>query len=206
MKNKEKIIVSATRLFNENGFVNVRLQHISDDTIISVGNIAYHFRNKEAIVNEIFVSLEKELRAALIEYRNTPIFENVERVFSSVQAVQEQYSFFFTDIVEIKRSHPDLFEKLQALFQWQVFMFQEILRFNHSRGALISLSENATSFLALHIIQTLNAWPALVLGLDQKDDTPKHSLSEYLWQILHAYMTESGKEEYQVMRDQMIKY
>jgi AcrR family transcriptional regulator len=53
MTTKQKIIASSIKLFNQNGLNNVRLQQIADDVGISVGNLAYHYYSKEAIVNEI---------------------------------------------------------------------------------------------------------------------------------------------------------
>jgi len=44
-KTKKKIIVAALKLFNQNGLVNVRLQHIADEAFISIGNMAYHYHN-----------------------------------------------------------------------------------------------------------------------------------------------------------------
>ncbi|MEL6730252.1 MAG: TetR/AcrR family transcriptional regulator [Bacteroidota bacterium] len=141
MKNKEKILHSSLRLFNQNGFVNVRLQHISDDTIISVGNIAYHFKNKEAIVQALFLEWEKRIKEVLIEYRHTPIFESMDRIFLSMESLQEEFRFFFSDILEIKRSYPDFFEQIQQVYQYQVMAFQEIIRFNIARGAMQKLEE-----------------------------------------------------------------
>lgn len=205
MKNRDKILLSATKLFNENGFVNVRLQHISDATIISVGNIAYHFKNKEAIVSTIFEELEKRQKEALIEYRHTPIFANIDRIFFSLEALQNQYSFFFTDIIEIKRSYPALFEKIKQFFHWQVFLFQEIIRFNVSRGALRDMfEEEGIQFLAMLIIQQINAWKAQTLTW--KDDSPEKvmNLSTFIWKILIPYMTKIGLEEYQILIRQKV--
>ena len=50
---KQKIIQSAIELFNEKGLTNVRLQHIADKAGRSVGNLAYHFPNKRAIIQVI---------------------------------------------------------------------------------------------------------------------------------------------------------
>ena len=47
---KQKILNSAINLFNKKGLVNVRLQHIADESDISVGNLAYHFYSKKAII------------------------------------------------------------------------------------------------------------------------------------------------------------
>ena len=50
---KRRILDAALDLFNENGLVNVRLQHIADQAQMSVGNLAYHYANKEAIVTAL---------------------------------------------------------------------------------------------------------------------------------------------------------
>ena len=205
MKNKEKIIVSATRLFNEMGVVNVRLQHVSDDTIISLGNIAYHFKNKEAIVSAIFETLEKKLKEALIEHRHTPIFANVDRIFSSIADIQEEYSFFFTDIIETKRNYPTLFEKIFQFFKWQEFLFQEIIRFNVSRGAFLPMEkEESVVFLSSFIVQSINVHPSIQL-LWTSDEEEKDHLSLKVWQVLLPYMTQTGKDEYEVLVNQKVK-
>ena len=51
---KQRILEAAVFLFNREGVANVRLQQIADETGISVGNLAYHFKNKEAIVSAVY--------------------------------------------------------------------------------------------------------------------------------------------------------
>ncbi|MEM6764700.1 MAG: TetR/AcrR family transcriptional regulator [Bacteroidota bacterium] len=205
MKNKEKILLSATRLFNEMGVVNVRLQHISDDTIISLGNIAYHFKNKEAIVSTIFEAMEKKLKEALIEYRHTPIFANMDRIFASVEEVQTDYRFFFSDLIEIKRNYPGLFEKIFQFFTWQEFFFQEIILFNISRGAFKPIQdETEKAFLATFLVQSINRYPATHL-LWAGNTTDKSDLSFYIWQILLPFMTQTGREEIDVLINQKVR-
>jgi len=72
MKTKDKIIVSSIRLFNANGMVNVRLQHIADDAGISVGNLAYHYHSKEAIIIEIVDQLTELLDPIIDENKEFP--------------------------------------------------------------------------------------------------------------------------------------
>ncbi|MBK8568077.1 MAG: helix-turn-helix transcriptional regulator [Saprospiraceae bacterium] len=60
---KDKILDAAVRCFNRDGMVNVRLQHIGDEAEwMSVGNLAYHFRTKEHIVQAIWERLVAEQR------------------------------------------------------------------------------------------------------------------------------------------------
>ena len=54
---KQKILNSSINLFNKKGLVNVRLQQIADESGISVGNLAYHYYSKKAIIQAIDLSL-----------------------------------------------------------------------------------------------------------------------------------------------------
>ena len=52
--NKQKILSSALRLFNEKGTSEVSTNHICDYISISPGNLYYHFRSKEEIIISLF--------------------------------------------------------------------------------------------------------------------------------------------------------
>lgn len=201
-KNRDKIIQTATHLFNEQGFVNVRLQHISDASIISLGNIAYHFKNKGAILEAIYEQWEQEQRNVLIEYRHAPIFENLERIFESVAQLQATYRFFYTDLLEVKRTFPELFERLSQFFQWQVLLFQDVIRFNIARGAFQPLSQSKISFLANLLLQQLTTLPYSRLVWPEASP----STSDQLWRILEPYLTPIGEDELEVVRRQTIRW
>lgn len=205
MKNKPKILLSATRLFNQNGFVNVRLQHISDDAIISVGNIAYHFKNKEAIVRAIFEDWEKHLKDVLIEYRHTPIFANVDRIFAEMEQMQTEYSFFFTDLIEIKRAYPEIFARIQQFFQWQFILVQEIIRFNVARGAMTEMKEPEMVFLTEMLVERIITWPGRSLIWQKELNPDKVNLSAYCWKIINPYLSKGGDEELTILLEQKIR-
>ena len=64
-KTKQKIILSSIELFNQKGLTNVRLQNIADQCGISVGNLAYHFSNKLAIIEVVDEILQSEIETIL---------------------------------------------------------------------------------------------------------------------------------------------
>ena len=72
MKTKEKILENSIVLFNQNGLVNVRLQQIADKTGISVGNLAYHYYSKEAILKEIVTQLNTLLEPIIDDQKKFP--------------------------------------------------------------------------------------------------------------------------------------
>ena len=62
---KEKIIETSINLFNEKGCLNTSTRHIADELGISIGNLYYHFKNKEEIVIEIYEIFSKKLSSQI---------------------------------------------------------------------------------------------------------------------------------------------
>lgn len=65
-RTRERILNLSLKLFNEFGEPNVTTTVISEEMSISPGNLYYHFRNKDDIVNSIFSQFEQELDKMLV--------------------------------------------------------------------------------------------------------------------------------------------
>ncbi len=64
-RTRERIIELTHRLFNDFGEPNVTTSMIGDEMNISPGNLYYHFRNKDEILNAIFNDFEREMDTLL---------------------------------------------------------------------------------------------------------------------------------------------
>jgi AcrR family transcriptional regulator len=113
---KQKILDASLLLFNENGISNVRLQQIADETGISVGNLAYHFNNKEAITESLIANIITSLQELLRNYGKHPALKDIDYFFSEFYRLSNQFQFFNLDILEIKRNFPDSYDQVQPLF------------------------------------------------------------------------------------------
>jgi len=101
-KTRERILDLSLTLFNERGEPNVTTNHIADELEISPGNLYYHFRNKDDIIEQLFARYEERMdQALLIPEGRLP---NLEDIWLQLHLVYEciwDYRFLYRDLVDI---------------------------------------------------------------------------------------------------------
>ena len=196
---KQKILQAALKLFNANGMVNVRLQHIADEAFISVGNLAYHYHNKEAILAALYEALTKKQKQLLAEYRIVPLFDNIDRLIHHTFQLQQEYIFFYLDTLEIVRAFPSIGEAHQKHIDSQISQLNVILDFNVSRGALAGEPmEGVFKQLAIQTWMTMDFWlTQQSVRTNEKPDGQQYRKA--VWNMLVPFFTVMGKREYEQM-------
>ena len=99
---KDRIIEVSLAMFNAQGEPNVTTNHIADELEISPGNLYYHFRNKENIVEHIFARFEARMdQALLVPDDRLPNLEDVWLQLHMVFECMWDYRFLYRDLVDI---------------------------------------------------------------------------------------------------------
>ncbi len=193
---KQKILESALKLFNRDGLVNVRLQHIADEAFISVGNLAYHFPNKEAIVMGLYEALTKKQKELLAEYRIVPLFDYFDHLIRKSFELQQGYIFFYLDTLEVIRAYENIAEIHRKHIKWQLEQLRNMLDFNTARGALQQEPmEGVFDRLAQQLWMSLDLWMAQQYIRGNKTPQLK-DYREAVWGLLIPHFTEMGKREF----------
>jgi AcrR family transcriptional regulator len=193
---KQYIAEKALALFNDKGFVNVRLQHIADAAFVSVGHLAYHFRNKDAITLQLYDALKTGQELLLNEYRVVPLFEDMNRYLTATFQLQTKYIFFYLDTLEIIRAYPAIKIKHNLHIQWQQAQLQLMLDFNMARGAMVSLGAEQVKHTAWQLRALMDTWRYIRSTETDMEDTEQYFLTD-MWGLLKPLFTDMGNREYQ---------
>lgn len=201
VETKERIAKAALFLFNSFGYPQVRLQHIADEAGISVGNLAYHFANKEALLEFFYSEIRLRRRDSINNLRMIPLFEPFHDHLKAQFNLQQQYRFFFSDTLELIRDIPPLRKEHRSNLNWQTQQIYFFIQFNKARGALKSFSKDEEiKQLAYTFCQCAETWfnYRIICGALHE----KLTISEYrnsLWLLLKPYMSEAGLKEYELL-------
>ena len=99
---RQRIIDASLMMFNAQGEPNVTTNHIADELEISPGNLYYHFRNKDDIIEQLFAGYEQRMDAALVAPSGR--LPGLEDVWLQLHLVFEciwDYRFLYRDLVDI---------------------------------------------------------------------------------------------------------
>ena len=192
MKNstKETIIETAIRRFNESGFAKVSMYEIAKEVGLSRGNLAYHFKDKdtllEAITSQMWEELEKK-RSNTLTY---PSFQNITDEFHQLYEIQKAYSFIFLDTQVLK--HPLVKNQLKEMTAKTIKGNKTIIAFAIKMGNM-KPEEIPGTYHHLALI----TWMIGCFWLSQqliREDFSEKIADRALWSLLLPYMTEKGKE------------
>ncbi|HRO62860.1 TetR/AcrR family transcriptional regulator [Thermomonas sp.] len=99
---RQRILDASLAMFNAQGEPNVTTNHIADELEISPGNLYYHFRNKDDIIEQLFAGYEARMDAALAAPEGR--LPGLEDIWLQLHLVFEciwDYRFLYRDLVDI---------------------------------------------------------------------------------------------------------
>lgn len=198
-KTKTKIIQSSIELFNQKGLANVRLQQIADHCGISVGNLAYHFQNKVAIIKTIDEILQKEIEPVLSNKKSFPYLIDFDNQLSQYYFLINKYAFYFLDLLEMERIHPSIHSNRREYILKMIDQIHKWLLENVQKGVLkteIHMEQYRHTAKAIWMIITFWMTQQQVKGALNQDEG---AFKEVVWNQLVPIFEESGLMEYEAI-------
>lgn len=173
---KDKILLAAVDLFNDKGFVNVTLRDIAADSGISPGNLAYHFRNKDVVLLEIYERMDQELAERVSNIRRIPSFENIDYEITPFLEFQHKYRFFYLDALEVCRAYPEIALRHREQGLQQIAAIRAVIQYSIERGNMLPERVSGTYDRLAHTVWMLYSFwlsQALILRASGGDRSEK---------------------------------
>lgn len=192
---KQRIILNSRKLFSEYGIANTRLQQIADETEISVGNLAYHFSNKEEIVQALYHNTLTELSNILIMSKIYPSLESFDTKFSNLYQFMKNNVFYFTNFWEIKRNYPIVNGTIKDINKKVLSKLKKRIIDNVNRGIINKEKKKGTyNLLSATLLNSINTWLPQQLLSDKP--IKEKSFKIYLWNLIYPHLTLKGEKEF----------
>ncbi|TVR82334.1 MAG: TetR/AcrR family transcriptional regulator [Chitinophagaceae bacterium] len=196
MKNtKERIIDASVLLFNQKGISAVSLRDIADYIGISSGNLSYHYKNKNYIIDAIFEKMEKERNELLNAVEQHPSFENINLQALAIVRLSIRYRFFYLDTLDIIRENSKLGKLHRQYIERHIQYVNMLLNHAAYTGHLIeTTNKNLYKKLSEMVWFTLQFWIQAGSIRGKKTIKPEEAV-ETMWQLILPYLTSKGKEK-----------
>lgn len=197
MKNniKLEIIGVAKRLFNERGYNDVSTQNIADAMGISKGNLNYHFKKKEDIIEAVV----EEMHSHYVRPEPPATLAELNALFLRAQRVAQENAFYFWHYTQLSQMSERIREIQGTVFKNTATLFSKAFKLLNEEGSLKSeeyLGQYEQNIQMIMLACTYwTPYSRLEEGIGRKGD-----FLNCVWGIICPILTDKGKAEYMAIR------
>jgi AcrR family transcriptional regulator len=189
---KERIINTAVDLFNEKGFVSVTMRDLANKLAMSLGNLTYHFKKKEAIMEAIHDRINEERNVMLESVQMIPSILNIHQQLVPLLQLYERYRFLQQDILEVTRAYPLIAQAMQEHIKSQIKYIKAIIDYSVGSGNMQPEARlGQYQQLAETVWMIITFWLTQRELRDQKGNLYNQARSA-IWNLTIPLLTEKG--------------
>ncbi len=179
-RTREKILDLSLRLFNDFGEPNITTTVIADELSISPGNLYYHFRNKDDIVNSIFSQFESEIERMLAvpDGRRS----NIEDVWLYLHLMFEliwRYRFFYRDLNDLLSRNRKLELQFKLILGHKIKVARQLC-LDLRREQALEASDAQIDAMATNMVVVASYWLSYEYVRNPRKYTEQQSMSDAL--------------------------
>jgi AcrR family transcriptional regulator len=184
-----EILHTAKVMFNERGYNAVSINDISKALGISKGNLTYHFKKKEEIIEAII----EDLSAAYRPFEPPANLEEMNALIVHIQEMVQENAFYFWHHAQLSQLSPRIREQQNRVYQINRNLFMLSFVKLHSDGLLLcdqypKQHEHTVDAILLACVYWLPF--STIKG---EHSQPVH-LQAHIWSIITPLLTNHGKQ------------
>lgn len=200
MKNtSEKILDTALLLFNSQGLAKVTLRTIAKKMDISQGNLNYHFKKRDDIIEALYHRLVKGMDNSMAKIQHSTIgLQLMYDISSAIMNNSYKYRFFLLDFAQIMRENPTIKKHFQNLIKIRQGQIEGLFNMMIAEGILREAKLPQEYFYLYKRIQIFGDFWMSSAEIEKSQITKK-TITEYLEiiiQSIYPYLTVKGISQY----------
>ncbi|SDC64389.1 transcriptional regulator, TetR family [Algoriphagus faecimaris] len=203
MDTKIKILTAARLLFNDLGFSNVTIRMIASELQMSSGNLNYHFKTRDDILEALYFEMVQEFDKRVEQLGIQEIsFQSIKRDMHLSMKRMVDYRFFWTDLYNLLRLNQSIKAHFEAVYLKRFEGYEFLMRYLTDKGLLREFEfSTERKFLIERMIGFSNTWlyNSSIYEIEINDKYLDHQTGNLL-AMLYPYLTNLGKLEFKKVR------
>lgn len=207
LRTRDRILETSLALFNQEGLDGVSTHRIAAELGISPGNLHYHFRTKEQIVEWLFRRFESRLCPCIDAHARVTALDDLWLALHLTFEVIHDYRFIYRDINHLLREYPALERRAQALTA-QSLVAARALNAGLVSAGVLDASPEDVEMLALQMVFTTTCW----FSFSRLSPAPRESTfrdsslaAYYTLTLLSPYVVDESRSYLHYLRAKYLK-
>lgn len=181
---REKILDASLSMFNGQGEPNVTTNHIADEIGISPGNLYYHFRNKDDIVEKLFARYETQMdQALLVPQGRLPTLEDVWLQLHLVFECMWSFRFLYRDLVDILSRNRKLKQRFARILDRASSSAAGVLR-GLSKAEILRATDDEIRATSENVLLVATFWINYNTVRSVKPEQTQKELTHGIYQVM----------------------
>jgi len=193
---RDRILLTSLALFNAEGLAAVSTHKIAAEMGISPGNLHYHFKAKQLIVEWLFRRFEQRMEA--LNGSSATVITAIDDLWLALhlrfEAIDE-YRFIYRDMAFLSSEYPALGQRAQELTAQNLLAAQALCEGLVASGVIETSAEQAR-ILALQMVFTTTCWLSferLVPGRDALAQADPGLAAFYTLTLVSPYVSSDSR-------------
>lgn len=183
-RTRERILEIALVMFNSQGEPNVTTNHIADELEISPGNLYYHFRNKDDIVEQLFAAYETRMDEALqVPQERLPNLEDIWMQLHRVFECMWDYRFLYRDLVDILSRNRKLKLHFGRMLNRAATSASDVLK-GLAQAEILRATADEIRASAENVLLLTTFWLNFNAVRDSRADPNQEDLNQGIYQVM----------------------
>ncbi|VTU17732.1 TetR/AcrR family transcriptional regulator [Variovorax sp. PBL-E5] len=204
---RERILQVSLALFNAQGLAAVSTHRIAAELEISPGNLHYHFKAKQLIVDRLFRRFEDRLALLNGSAATVRAIDDLWLALHLRFEAIEAFRFVYRDMAYLASEYPALGQRAQALTAQNLLAAQALCETLVGAGVIDATAEEA-QMLALQMVFTTTCWLSferLVPGRDALQQADPGLAAFYTLTLVSPYVSTESRAYLDYLRGKYLR-